>query len=239
MSNGRTVATDALATLGTIIGKNEKRDAIHIAVLPMVAGTRMFPGTPCGVGAGGVASDEVPDEKRHGIVDPFLEEPVEKGQMFWMLLKPRMVTSLRHVWEHPAFPASELVENKKADPFACCGGNDETPTDHCTDCPVREDVIAQSVEDALAGSLKEFTTATGLSLDELVDGATNYLANGDLLSEGARWDGQGVPEEFWKYYEARTGTVVLDEKRYTFFTWKTPSLSVWRRSYLAQGGRTK
>lgn len=26
-----------------------------------------------------------------------------------------------------------------ADPFACCGGNDETPRDHCMDCPTTQD----------------------------------------------------------------------------------------------------
>jgi len=30
----RTVATDALMTLGSIIGSEEKRDAIHLAVAP-------------------------------------------------------------------------------------------------------------------------------------------------------------------------------------------------------------
>ncbi len=34
----RTPHTDALDTLGSIIGPNEKRDAIHLAVEPVVAG---------------------------------------------------------------------------------------------------------------------------------------------------------------------------------------------------------
>ncbi len=44
MSDTRTVATDALAMLGTIIDENAKRDAIHLAVIPMVAGHWMDPG---------------------------------------------------------------------------------------------------------------------------------------------------------------------------------------------------
>ncbi len=35
MSDKRSVATDALATLGTIIDETAKRDAIHLAVIPM------------------------------------------------------------------------------------------------------------------------------------------------------------------------------------------------------------
>lgn len=34
----RSIHTDALHTLGTIIGEGEKRDAIHIAVEPCIAG---------------------------------------------------------------------------------------------------------------------------------------------------------------------------------------------------------
>jgi hypothetical protein len=44
MSNARSVATDALATLGTIIDDTQKRDAIHIAVEPVIAGERLRPG---------------------------------------------------------------------------------------------------------------------------------------------------------------------------------------------------
>lgn len=40
MSDKRSVATDALETLGTIIDDKQKRDAIHLAVEPVVAGER-------------------------------------------------------------------------------------------------------------------------------------------------------------------------------------------------------
>lgn len=44
----RTVNTDALETLGMIIGRNEKRDAIHLAVDPAVAVEVLQPGQDVG-----------------------------------------------------------------------------------------------------------------------------------------------------------------------------------------------
>ena len=111
MSNNtekRSVHTDALATLGTIIGPNEKRDAIHLAVEPCIAGQNLYPGQhvllidkPTG---GQVAVAGLEEEVTLGIVDPFLTLPVAKGERFWLVVYPRQITSLRHVWEHPSFP---------------------------------------------------------------------------------------------------------------------------------------
>lgn len=106
-ADNRSVTTDALHTLGTIISENEKRDAIHLAVEPVIAGSNMEPGTHV----------FLQDGKAHfrsstghpatvGIVDPFLERDVKVGDRFWLVVYPRQITSLRHVWEHPDFPAS-------------------------------------------------------------------------------------------------------------------------------------
>jgi hypothetical protein len=43
-SDKRTVHTDALETLGNIIGPQEKRDAIHLAVCPVIAQEQLLPG---------------------------------------------------------------------------------------------------------------------------------------------------------------------------------------------------
>ena len=117
----RSTHTDALATLGTIIDHTQKRDAIHLAVIPVVAGMDLMPGDHIGLVNGyaarvgaeyntGVLGEDrqvitATVEKGLGIVDPFLMEPIAKGETFWLVIYPRQITSLRHVWEHNSFPS--------------------------------------------------------------------------------------------------------------------------------------
>lgn len=82
--------------LGQIITTEQQRDAIHVAVVPVVAKMHLKVGQH--VGAEGLPRNPV------GIVDPFLLAPVEMGQTFWLYLYPGSITSLRHNWTHPAFP---------------------------------------------------------------------------------------------------------------------------------------
>lgn len=98
----RTPITDALETLGMVHYKTEKRDAIHLAVEPVEASESLRPGDFILIENG--MATRVPPGKAHGIVDPFLTRPVQMGEKFWFIMKPRVVRSLRHVWEHPDFP---------------------------------------------------------------------------------------------------------------------------------------
>ena len=107
----RTVSTDALETLGMIHFKQEYRDAIHLAVEPVRAACKLEVGQRIGIIDGyafpagkHLASADI-TVPCHGIVDPFLPRAVEEGESFWFVMNPRMVSSLRHVWEHPDFPA--------------------------------------------------------------------------------------------------------------------------------------
>lgn len=101
----RSVSTDALETLGMIHFKPEHRDAIHLAVEPIEAGEQLHPAQPIGIGSDGKAYGRNNGTiKVLGIVDPFLAHPVQAGQRFWLVVQPRRITSLRHVWSHPDFP---------------------------------------------------------------------------------------------------------------------------------------
>ena len=99
----RSVATDALETLGTIITDKEKRDAIHLAVENAVAAHTLYAGQDVGL-VEGMAT--VHAEKLLGIVDPFVKGPIQRGERFWLVVYPRQIHSLRHVWTHPDFPES-------------------------------------------------------------------------------------------------------------------------------------
>lgn len=122
MSDKRTPHTDALETLGMIHFKKEARDAIHLAVEPVVADYDLDVGQAIGIINGyamptgspyntGVLDDDrkliIKAVPYHGIVDPFLPRGPKAGEKFWFIMAPRRVHSLRHVWEHPEFPKGE------------------------------------------------------------------------------------------------------------------------------------
>lgn len=148
-----TVSTDALATLGTILDETAARDAIHLAVEPIVAGEYLHRGQHVAIDESGKAvpaetrrADGLPRLKGVGIVDPFLNAlQVQPGDRFWLIVYPRTITSLRHVWSHPAFPdlgARPIVDSdRKARSEAWLReymGNTNFPDDY-------EDLIAAAV----------------------------------------------------------------------------------------------
>ena len=88
--------------IGQLVTEDRGRDAVHFAVIPVVARAEMHPGTPAGVEAGEAFPTH--HHRAIGIVDPFLADSVRRGQRFWLFLKPGTITGMRHHWEHPAFP---------------------------------------------------------------------------------------------------------------------------------------
>jgi hypothetical protein len=101
--------------LGQIITTEQHRDAIHIAVAPVTAAEKLQPGERIGFVDGSMESVRgAPPESAMGIVDPFLSEPVKKGQRFWVYLNPGSIRSLRHEWTHPAFEAETPKLNTSA-----------------------------------------------------------------------------------------------------------------------------
>lgn len=115
---------------------DRQRDAIHVALAPATAATRLTPGEHVGLVRADDAELAGPTDNNIGIVDPFLAAEVEPGQRFWLFLYPNSVTGLRHIWTHPTFNAvaSEVRAREEA---------------------VSEPVPAQSLRDDFLAALAE------------------------------------------------------------------------------------
>jgi hypothetical protein len=144
--------------LGKIIEGEQHRDAIHIAVAPVVAAQTLAPGWRVGPRPDGTYGDS---DAPNGIVDPFLEEKVRKGQRFWLFLFPNTVTGMRHHWQHPAF------------------------ADHLPTTPPATAVTAPNREESHKW-LADFAERHGYRLEDLLTvGWNTYLCsrNGDMRGD--------------------------------------------------------
>lgn len=90
--------------IGQLVDEHGKRDAIHIAVIPVIAGQELRPGEHVGILYDQtIGNGNNRGIKLIGIVDPFLTKQVYQFDKVWLFLYPGSITSLRHVWTHPAF----------------------------------------------------------------------------------------------------------------------------------------
>ncbi len=92
--------------------ENAARDAIHVAVIPVTASHLLIRGDRVNIDAKGEAYKTLRLQDGIGVVDPFKAEATHAGEKFWLFLNPGTITSLRHVWTHPAFTAKPLEEVK-------------------------------------------------------------------------------------------------------------------------------
>lgn len=211
MSDKRKVSTDALETLGTIIDSTAKRDAIHVGVEPVEAGEKLYTGQDIALiedkAYASTAILQSKGIKPVGIVDPFLKEPaVFPGQWFWLIVYPRTITSLRHVWEHPDFPASIPKELPEYIPS------------------IKEIRSASDQKEASHKWLLNFAAGYSFSYAEIMAAAEDTLKsskNGNYhhyLTGGAELEGEYVPDEFWYHYGIVTGQEIDKDFSGNFFT---------------------
>lgn len=177
----RSVSTDALATLGTLI-QDGGRDAIHLAVEPIIAAEQLYPGQHIGIVDGKATTKS---DKKLGIVDPFISGLVPEGAKFWLIVYPRQITSLRHVWEHPDFGQVQVTISSKQ-------FSEGWLRDFCekNDCPQYEIVIAAAVGEYVEG----------------VEGyGSAYEIDGQYFHFNGRDAHSAIPPEFWDHVEIVTG----------------------------------
>jgi hypothetical protein len=185
--------TDALDTLGSIITENEKRDAIHLAVYNAVAAHTLRPGDDVGFQADGAVG--IYTDNPVGIVDPFLKSNVQKGQRFWLVVYPRQITSLRHVWTHPAFPEGDEV--------------------------VKTEVVGNSFVDISKRWIEEFARKLSMTYGQLMAAAQDRVDRGHYtLDNGAYYaDCDDEFPTFWMHYQIVTGVALpKDTHAGSFFT---------------------
>lgn len=99
--------------VGEIIRGEAHRDAIHVAVAPMVAAHELQPGDHVSFIGLGDTNKMGRGDAPIGIVDPFLRNPVRAGETFYLFLYPGTITSLRHEWTHPVIQARKLFDPNK------------------------------------------------------------------------------------------------------------------------------
>lgn len=87
--------------LGILLDATAKRDALHVAVAPVIAAHRLSPGAHVQLTSDGRAAT---GPNPIGIIDPFLEAVVKPGERCWLFLYQSTVTGMRHEWQHPSFP---------------------------------------------------------------------------------------------------------------------------------------
>ncbi len=182
--------------LGQIIDDQQKRDAIHIAVAPVIATERLRPGQHIGfVGKDNERVGGVGD-KNIGIVDPFLKDFVLPEQRFWMFLYPQTITSLRHDWTHPAF-SKEDARKQSVDKSA----SELWLRKFCasSDCPDYDTVMK-----AIQGQFETFGEPNyyGGSINN------EYLYFGGLDAHG------DIPDEFWEHAEIVLGVKLQVKPKY-------------------------
>jgi len=102
--------------VGKVLSLSEEaeRDAIHVAIVAMIANERLIPGQHVGIADKdknriGTSADPI------GIVDPFIRKRyIFEGERVYLFFYPQTITSLRHNWTHPSFEPLVQVDAKEA-----------------------------------------------------------------------------------------------------------------------------
>ena len=176
---------DTLKLIGKLLPEGAGRDAVHIAVLPVVAAETLAAGKCVSIKIKDgeyVASFPLKGEWIVGIVDPYLNQLVRRGQRCFVFLYPQTITSLRHQWVHPEVPEIEEYEKGIA-------------------LKVYNQLVKEHEE-----WLRRFAEKWQIDYDEMIEaakvGGTWFL--GTDMHSADDFD-EGELDEFWGHLEKLTG----------------------------------
>lgn len=122
------------------------------------------------------------------------------------------IIGLRHEWTHPAWTTATIP---------VCLPEERQPTYSSpqtnTCCPDPDS--NQAIAAAKLVIIREADEA-GLSYEEMMMAAEDYLENKIYLNDGSRWEGHYLSnlEAFWNAYALIRGIEVPDENRHSFFS---------------------
>jgi uncharacterized protein (TIGR02996 family) len=230
--------SEAQQTIGTVLDSNAKRDAIHFAVAPVIAGEDLLPGQHVGLWdqKRQIAGSLSEREALLGIVDPFLQDVVNKGERFWLMLYPNTITSLRHEWVHPAFgptvevesepmPSSGTIQNDREAFLAALDAkpNDEALYGIYADWLEERDEIEEAKRIRSTPKsrqmIRQIAEECGETYEWLMEAAQDYQENGTTMCFGTD-DGpqmfRVMADKFWLHYHTVTGKHVNNNEDYYF-----------------------
>lgn len=129
-----------------------------------------------------------------GIIDPFLPHTlIQVGTKVWVFLYPNTITSLKHLWTHPDIPDTEdsIVFNQ---------------------ITVHKEVSPSKVW------IENYADMLGITFDELMEAAHNYISYGEYLCRGGQFEGEYTSEEFWDNYEQYKKIKLNSSQKTNFFS---------------------
>ena len=192
------MSDELIKKLGKVIEGDAFRDAVHIAVAPVVAAEKLWPGQQIGMTAvtiaDGTTSTAATSAQPIGIVDPFLPHPVDVGTRFWMWLTPGTITSLRHEWEHPAFSANSpsLSDTEKSTEVALAWMHK----------------FAEKHE-YYPNYYTEGEKSVQLTAEQMVEAGREFLLSGEVYTQkGFESLRNEFDPEFWSHFAVITGMEV-------------------------------
>ena len=181
--------------LGKVLIGKHYRDAVHIAITPVIAVESLRKGEIIGF----VQADTIHvghSKNPIGIVDPFLTNPVRKGDQFWMFLFPNTITSLRHDWTHPAFPDPIVMDEQMA----------QIVNEHTKKVNESDTWMA------------EYADCLDISPKALIQATIDFLEGSNYLSDGGKFQSESLPDGFWEHFQNITGRHVPESSRHDFFS---------------------
>ncbi len=188
------MSNDTNKMIGKLLDATAQRDAIHIAVAPVIATHALKPGQSIMLAKNDPtrATSIDFDKQSIGIVDPFLLRDVIAGERFFMFLVPNTITSLRHDWTHPAFK----------------------------DVVVDRSTSARDPEGASKRWIEEYAPSIDQDYESLIAAAHKHIGGGWEMDNSEAYKNASDEDwkTFWKHYEIVTGEKVADDERYAPFS---------------------